>query len=195
MSILYGTTSDGNTLPVQVDETGRLVAFGAQGPEGKPGPPGPEGPAAEGADVEEGPWTPRFGAHIDGEAFINYSLQDGYFYRMGRMMTLWFVLQTSEVAFTNPRGHLQIQGMPRILQGFSRRPSQSFGVGSLSMWGGFRGKGKQIPYCRLSIDGSALDVFTGEGEGAKSMSFSDLDDIHPELNKIAGSWSGLVDTL
>jgi len=43
--ILYGTQSNGETLPVQVDATGRLVAEGLQGQAGEPGPPGPEGPA------------------------------------------------------------------------------------------------------------------------------------------------------
>ena len=38
--ILLGTQSNGETLPVQVDEFGRLVAEGLQGPEGPPGPPG-----------------------------------------------------------------------------------------------------------------------------------------------------------
>ena len=38
--ILLGTQSNGETLPVQVDATGRLVAEGLPGPEG---PPGPEG--------------------------------------------------------------------------------------------------------------------------------------------------------
>ena len=39
--VLYGTQSNGETLPVQVDATGRLVAEGLQG---QPGPPGEEGP-------------------------------------------------------------------------------------------------------------------------------------------------------
>ena len=38
--ILLGTQSNGETLPVQVDATGRLVAEGLPGPEGPPGPPG-----------------------------------------------------------------------------------------------------------------------------------------------------------
>ena len=38
--ILFGTQSNGETLPVQVDATGRLVAEGLPGPEGPPGPPG-----------------------------------------------------------------------------------------------------------------------------------------------------------
>ena len=40
---LYGTQSNGETLPVQVDEFGRLVAEGLQGIEGPPGPEGPPG--------------------------------------------------------------------------------------------------------------------------------------------------------
>ena len=50
--ILFGTQANGETLPVQVDATGRLVAEGlqgskgedgAQGPKGDTGPPGPPG--------------------------------------------------------------------------------------------------------------------------------------------------------
>lgn len=50
MAILYGTTSGGDVLPVQVDQAGRLVAEGldgapgAEGPQGPQGPEGPEGP-------------------------------------------------------------------------------------------------------------------------------------------------------
>lgn len=41
--VLYGTQSNGETLPVQVDDTGRLVAEGLQGQEGPQGPPGQPG--------------------------------------------------------------------------------------------------------------------------------------------------------
>ena len=63
--ILYGTQSNGETLPVQVDATGRLVAEGLTGPagekgdkgdQGEPGEPGPPGvvewpPGANDGDV------------------------------------------------------------------------------------------------------------------------------------------------
>ena len=54
--ILLGTQSNGETLPVQVDGFGRLVAEGLQGPKGdtgdqgprgEEGPPGPPGPGME----------------------------------------------------------------------------------------------------------------------------------------------------
>ena len=41
--ILFGTQSNGETLPVQVDATGRLVAEGLQGQQGPPGQEGPPG--------------------------------------------------------------------------------------------------------------------------------------------------------
>ena len=52
--VLLGTQSNGETLPVQVDATGRLVAEGLQGEQGEQGeqgiqgPPGPEGPPGSG---------------------------------------------------------------------------------------------------------------------------------------------------
>jgi len=40
MAILYGTQSNGETLPVLVDQFGNLLAKGIEGPPGPPGPPG-----------------------------------------------------------------------------------------------------------------------------------------------------------
>lgn len=51
--ILLGTQSNGETLPVQVDEFGRLVAEGLKGDPGDPGEPGE--PGAPGAPGEPGP--------------------------------------------------------------------------------------------------------------------------------------------
>ena len=42
--VLLGTQSNGETLPVQVNELGQLVAEGLQGQQGPEGPTGPEGP-------------------------------------------------------------------------------------------------------------------------------------------------------
>lgn len=43
MAILYGTTSEGTTLPVLVDQFGNLLAKGIEGSEGPTGPEGPKG--------------------------------------------------------------------------------------------------------------------------------------------------------
>ena len=40
MAILFGTQSNGETLPVLVDQFGNLLAKGIEGEPGPPGPPG-----------------------------------------------------------------------------------------------------------------------------------------------------------
>ena len=70
--ILLGTQSNGETLPVQVDATGRLVAEGLQGQPGEPGQPGEKGdkgepgepgapgtPGADGSDGADGEGVPQ----------------------------------------------------------------------------------------------------------------------------------------
>ena len=60
--ILLGTQSNGETLPVQVDATGRLVAEGLQGQPGDPGSQGEKGdkgdPGPKGADGADGAGVP-----------------------------------------------------------------------------------------------------------------------------------------
>ena len=66
--ILLGTQSNGETLPVQVNSFGQLVAEGLQGSEGPEGPEGPEGqegppgepgqPGQPGADGKDGEGVP-----------------------------------------------------------------------------------------------------------------------------------------
>ena len=53
--ILLGTQSNGETLPVQVDATGRLVAEGLPGPEGPKGEDGAQGPPGDAAFEPYGP--------------------------------------------------------------------------------------------------------------------------------------------
>ena len=64
--ILFGTMSNGETLPVQVDGTGRLVAEGLQGEPGQPGTPGAPGePGQPGPPGEPGePGAPGQGVPL-----------------------------------------------------------------------------------------------------------------------------------
>jgi hypothetical protein len=54
MAILYGTQSNGETLPVLVDQFGNLLAKGIEGQPGEPGPPGPPGVGELPLDPYEG---------------------------------------------------------------------------------------------------------------------------------------------
>ena len=54
MAILYGTQSNGETLPVLVDQFGNLLAKGIDGPQGPPGDPGAPGVGELPPDPYEG---------------------------------------------------------------------------------------------------------------------------------------------
>ena len=60
--VLHGTQSNGETLPVQVNSFGQLVAEGLtgaegpEGPEGPQGPAGPEGPPGPGIELPPDPY-------------------------------------------------------------------------------------------------------------------------------------------
>jgi len=62
MAILYGTQSNGETLPVLVDQFGNLLAKGIEGPPGTPGTPGTPGaqgpPGKDGTDGGSFPLPP-----------------------------------------------------------------------------------------------------------------------------------------
>ena len=62
--ILLGTQSNGETLPVQVDATGRLVAEGLQG---EVGPPGPEGPPGQETQLPPDPYEGALLGWLNGE--------------------------------------------------------------------------------------------------------------------------------
>ena len=89
--ILEGVTDGGAIVPVQVTQTGRLVAEGLQGaagPAGPAGPQGPEGPPAGGAGSVSGagalagywarqPWTTRSSAANNGWYSVTWAAELG----------------------------------------------------------------------------------------------------------------------
>jgi hypothetical protein len=70
MAILYGTQSNGETLPVLVDQFGNLLAKGIDGAPGKDGPQGPEGP--QGPQGPQGQGVPLpYGEEGEGLVIVN----------------------------------------------------------------------------------------------------------------------------
>ena len=57
MVVWQGITSGGTAVPVQVDDQGRVVAFGIDGQDGAPGAEGPQGPV--GPEGPRGPTGPK----------------------------------------------------------------------------------------------------------------------------------------
>ena len=192
MAILYGTTDSGQTLPVQVNEFGQLVAKGLPGPEGPQGPPGSEGPSGEGGlTAEFGSWTPSFSNEQGGEALIDYKIRQGNWYKVGGMLTVWWLIETREVVITNPRGGLDISGLPEPfeLYGSSAIRQGHYTVGE---WGGFKPQLEQIPFIRIAGKGDLLRLFRRTVPEETAMQWNDLDEQNPSFNRIGGAWTGLT---
>lgn len=206
MAILYGTTSEGNTLPVQVNASGQLVAAGQDGIQGVPGEkgdkgdPGPAGPpgkdGADGADgtngVAEsmGSWTPVFSSTTDGVAIIDDGNTQGRWYRVGHLITYWFQMRTDSVTITNPRGALQITGMPFRLLSTGGSPYRHGPAGSFQC-DGFRNQEYTDCFPRLANDGTGLLVRQRTFPDDIAVPFSALDETNPEFNSYSGFFQGL----
>ena len=112
MATLFGTTADGESLPVQVNEFGQLVAQGLAGPQGEQGEQGPVGPPGN-TPFTWGTFTPEFRSDDpDGQAFYTYANRSGEWYRLGSLLTVSVYLLCTDVAVTGPRGNLCVAGLP-----------------------------------------------------------------------------------
>jgi hypothetical protein len=206
MAVLFGTTSEGETLPVQVNASGQLVAQGMdgiagnEGPPGKEGPPGPQGPQGEqgpaGSDgtngvVEtQGVWAPRWSSTTDGEGVITYGNTNGKWYRVGALITVWFQIRTSEVVLTNPRGALEIIGLPFTFQCGSGSAFRH-GPGAISQCDGLRDQLYQHAFPRLNNLGTSILMRNYTFPDDAAIPFSGLDEQNPENNDVSGWFQGL----
>ena len=112
MAILYGTTADGESLPVQVNEFGQLVAKGLPGDKGDQGDIGPEGPPGN-TPFTTGEFSPVFSSSDEsGTGFIEYNSQHGYWYRLGPTLTVQIMIRTDSAVLTDIRGNLEVSGIP-----------------------------------------------------------------------------------
>ena len=112
MATLFGTTASGESLPVQVNEFGQLVAQGLPGPQGEQGEQGEIGPPGD-FQFSSGTWTPEFiSSDPDGAGFLNYNTQSGYWYLFGPLLTVTWYVRTESVSLTNIRGSAEIGGLP-----------------------------------------------------------------------------------
>lgn len=206
MAILFGTTSEGETLPVQVNASGQLVAQGMdgspglQGPQGEQGPAGPKGdkgdpgePGADGADgVGEsmGIWTPQWSSTTDGDAVIDYSANTGRWHKVGSLITVWFYIKTQAVLLTNPRGELAITGLPfDFLR--AGQPAFRYGPGGIESKLGFRNNEYLNVFPRLNNSGNAILLLNFTSPGVEPILFADLDETQPVNNEVGGWFQGL----
>ena len=202
MAILYGTQSNGETLPVQVNEFGQLVAQGipgapgepgAPGAPGAPGPPGPEGPPGT-IEWEEGFFTPSYDFTNGGEALIEYKLQQGVYYKLGTMVFMYARVSTANAVITDARGNVRVTGWPFInTQTGSFNMTNSCVVTSSNNWN------EKLPIqARLNANGKNAYLFNESGPGTTlRMNTTDLlegaiDGGNDISLQMFGIWSGVM---
>lgn len=63
-------------------------------------------------DYEEGTWTPVLTFATPGNLAVTYSLQNGYYTKIGRLVSISFVMVTSAFTWTTASGQLFVNGLP-----------------------------------------------------------------------------------
>ena len=191
MAILYGTQSNGETLPVQVNSFGQLVAQGLpgeQGPQGDPGPPGPVG----NLEITQGTFTPSFGStDATAAGFFTYSIQNGYWTLYGDLLSVSIHLKTTEVGLTSIRGSLAIVDIPSEAWFALANPVSALGIQQISM---FLTENYEVYNRPIALWNYGEKRFQFEEHGAPSpfsVPFATLDGLERSVNEVRFTFLGL----
>ena len=192
MAILYGTTPDGQTFPVQVNEFGQLVAKGLPGEKGDQGDQGPVGPPGD-FQFTSGTFEPVFTSSDEsGAGVIDYETQSGYWYRFGPLLTVQIYIKTSSVTLTNIRGYLLVTGLPDEVDFATPAVASAYGPYSLNYLA-VEGKGTftggRVKWWR---DSRGFQINAGFEGGWTEIDWADLDGSILNSNTVAFTWSGLA---
>ena len=192
MATLFGTTASGESLPVQVNEFGQLVAQGLPGPQGEQGEQGPIGPPGD-FQFSTGTWTPEFKSDDpSGAGFLSYDVQDGYWYLFGPLLTVSWYVRTTNVALTDIRGSALVAGLPPEI-GFATPSISSQYVPS--SFNTLKTEARGTADSGRYIYDPELNGFFpfGVWSGAHAVSlWADLDSPNGTTNVSVGSFSGLL---
>ena len=188
MPILYGTTADGESLPVQVNEFGQLVAqglAGPPGPEGQPGPPNPDGELP----ITYTEFTPVFESdHEDGSALFDYEQQFGALIRYGDLLAVSVRLVSRDDVVTNARGNILIGGLPKDFLPLNTFSAGVQGITSVDQVR-FRGltdlKRPSFVFLATNMAFSVREFWNGQNQ---KVNFSNLDGNAQATNIVNFSW-------
>lgn len=63
-------------------------------------------------DYEEGTWTPTLTFLTPGDVNVVYTTRLGHYIKIGKMVTVWAIIQTSTFTHTTASGEMQLTGLP-----------------------------------------------------------------------------------
>lgn len=172
--LFAGTPSSANLRALLTDETGTGAAVFAGAPtitgvpvfSGKPSLTGgaltfpatqvPSAGANDLDDYEEGTWTPTLTFSTPGDLNVVYSLRNGTYTKVGRLVTVTYQIVTTTFTWTTASGNCTISGLP-------------FTVGGTRAFGSMRWRGiTKAGYTDMNTQANpatATALLTGSGSG------------------------------
>ena len=192
MATLFGTTASGESLPVQVNEFGQLVAQGLPGPQGEQGEQGEVGPPGD-FQFTAGTWTPEWISNDpSGAGFFTYAVQSGSWYLCGPLLTVSWYVHTTSCTLTDIRGVAEIGGLPPEISFATPDFSTAYAPSTLNyLHTELRGVAKsgRLVYQPERNSFRPIGLW---GEIQYVVQWADLDNPNGSVNYCIGSFSGLV---
>ena len=195
MAILYGTQSNGETLPVQVNSFGQLVAQGLDGAKGEKGDQGEKGEKGDQGEpgepgsvtgLEVSDWTPSLVFRDSGDALQVVDSASGRIYNVGGFYCVSFQIILTDIGVTNARGYPVVTGFPTLFSPNYRMADRSMGFCSAT------GLFKSVPYAFLKTDtaGTSFEFTVNTDDGTRRLITTDIDDTSGRVQYIAGTFFG-----
>ncbi len=121
-------------------------------------------------DYEEGTWTPVLTFATPGDLAVSYTLQKGFYTKIGRLVMINLVIQTSAFSFTTASGACIITGLP-----FASNSNASFRAHAPLVFQGVNKAGYTVVFGVLINSSSQLLVVASEmGANAISVTAADM---------------------
>lgn len=199
MAILFGTQSNGETLPVQVNSFGQLVAQGLDGATGEKGDKGDPGEKGEKGDpgvpgsvtgVETSRWTPVLEFRGNGSASFTPDSSDGEIFNVGGLLIIAFQVVVSDISIVDSRGYPVVTGFPVLVSGGYTKVDRQ--IGFLSQTSLFKPLIGMYP--RVSLSGDEMEFYSNSTVGTNQVVTADVDDTYDGKQVLHGTFFGTLAT-
>lgn len=123
-----------------------------------------------GLTYQEGTWTPVFTFATPGNLSVSYSVQVGFYTRIGNLVTAGFLITTSAFTHTTASGTAQITGLP-----FTSANVANQNVYGPAFWQGITKASYTNVMARLAANSNIIDFgIAGSGQTGTVVAFGDM---------------------
>lgn len=121
-------------------------------------------------DYKEGSWTPSLTFATPGDLSVAYSTRQGYYTKIGNLVTVWWKVATSTFTHTTASGVLKMTGLPYT----SSNDSNGFYLGNTTWQGVTKASYTQVnPYVAPN-DAALYFAMSGSGQAYYEILVADV---------------------